>query len=231
MTGETTKNQIHQVSNFQELITTPFYGEKNAMCWNRDLRGDFKEIINKLENDKNILKVSTKQLLELELSSQGKLARDIIINDFKQLENHGTSPTINVIKNYERDDAVPFFPTDVYSFHVDRSTIPTDTFLCTYHGESSEIIPNSQVQKKAQIPEIRKKLMELFNETEEGFESFSKEFFFDLHYQQKPNSVPIKLGKGHLWKLAIDHPEKNVPPCVHRAPLEKNGESRLLMIC
>jgi hypothetical protein len=29
----------------------------------------------------------------------------------------------------------------------------------------------------------------------------------------------------------VDHPEQQVLPCVHRAPLENNGEYRLLLIC
>jgi hypothetical protein len=31
--------------------------------------------------------------------------------------------------------------------------------------------------------------------------------------------------------LAVDHPESQVPPCIHRAPKEKSGQNRLLMIC
>ena len=103
--------------------------------------------------------------------------------------------------------------------------------LCTYHGASSEILPNAQAQQKVLIPEIREELKKLYDGPENGFESFLSEYFFDLHYKAKPNAKPISLGLGHLWKLAIDHPECQVPPCVHRAPKEKNGEKRLLLIC
>ena len=71
----------------------------------------------------------------------------------------------------------------------------------------------------------------LGNEINPNFESFLSEFFFDLHYQPKPNSQPISLGIGNLWRLAVDHPESKVPPCVHRAPKEKTGKNRLLLIC
>ena len=57
------------------------------------------------------------------------------------------------------------------------------------------------------------------------------ENFYDLHYDLLPNVQPITLENGNLWRLAIDHPQLQVPPCIHRAPLEKNGQSRLLMIC
>lgn len=165
------------------------------------------------------------------MSEQGKLAREILLNDLKILEAHGASPILNVISYYDRDDSYPFFPTDVYSFHVDRSPISTDTFLCTYYGEPSEILPNSQGTKKVLIPEIRVELKKLYHGAEEDFESFLSEYFFDLHYQAKPDAHLINLGLGHLWRLAVDHPESQVPPCLHRAPEEKSGQKRLLLIC
>ncbi|MNE41903.1 hypothetical protein D3C80_1360030 [compost metagenome] len=171
------------------------------------------------------------ELLELQLSEQGQLACEILLNDFKLLKAHGASPTLNVIKYYDRDDSYPFFPTDVYSFHVDRAPIPTDTFLCTYFGASSEILPNAQARQKVLIPEIREELKKLYDGAANGFESFLSEYFFDLHYQAEPDARPINLGLGHLWRLATDHPGNQSLPCVHRAPKEKPGESRLLMIC
>jgi len=224
-------NQIHNVLNFKDLVSTPFQGEINAMCWTRNLIGDFSEIVKKVILNKNIVELNIEELHELDLSEQGKLARKILLNDMSSLKASGASPTLNIIKNYDRDDAFPFFPTDVYSFHVDRSPIPTDTFLCTYHGASSDILPNSQAIQKIQIPEIRAKLKKLFGESDKGFESFLTEYFFDLHYQAKPNAQTINLGIGNLWKLAIDHPKSKVLPCLHRAPKEKKGENRLMIIC
>lgn len=225
------ENQIQYVTNFQDLISTSFQGEVNAICYRRKLIGDFSEIVKKIELDGNIAELHPEELFELQLSEQGQLARQILLNDLKILKDHGASPTLNLIKYYERDDAYPFFPTDVYSFHVDRSPIPTDTFLCTYHGEPSDIVPNSQAMQKVLIPEIRAELKKLYNGADEGFESFLSEYFFDLHYQPKPNANLISLGIGNLWKLAIDHPESKVLPCLHRAPIEKNGENRLMIIC
>jgi hypothetical protein len=225
------ENQIHCVTNFQDLISTPFSGEINAICWNRKLIGDFSEIVKKIELSENIMEIEQEELRELQLSKQGQLAREILLNDLEILKAHGASPILNVINHYDRDDTYPFFPTDVYSFHADRSPIPTDTFLCTYYGESSEILPNSQGQKKVLIPEIRDELRKLYHGADEGFESFLSDHFFDLHYQAKPNARPISLGIGHLWRLAVDHPESQVLPCIHRAPKEKSGQNRLLMIC
>ncbi|WP_341901092.1 hypothetical protein [Fluviicola taffensis] len=223
------EKQIHQVTNFQDLVSTPFQGMMNAICWNRTLTGDFSEIVEKIEPDGNITVIEPEDLLNLQLTEQGQLAREILLNDLKLLEAHGASPILNVIKSYDRDDS--FFPTDVYSFHVDRSPIPTDTYLCTYSGEPSEIVPNSQATQKVLIPEIRDELKKLYAGPDDGFESFLTEYFFDLHYQAEPDARLINLGLGNLWRLAVDHPESQVPPCVHRAPTEKPGEKRLLLIC
>lgn len=223
-------NQIKSVANFQDLISTSFYEEINAICWSRKLIGDFSEIVSKATLNGNITELGEEELLELQLSDQGKLAREILLSDLSLLKAHGASPVLNIIKYYERD-ANSFFSTDVYSFHVDRSPVPTDTFLCTYYGESSEILPNSQAEQKILIPEVRNELKKLYSGKDEDFESFLSEHFFDLHYQEKPNALPINLGLGNLWKLATDHPESKALPCIHRAPKEKTGQSRLLMIC
>lgn len=224
-------NQIEVVSSFSELVNSKFQGEMNAICWRRDLVGDFKEIVAKLELKENITEVSVDELLALQLSEQGNLARDILLSDIQLLTDFGASPTLNLLKCYERDDELDFISTDVYSFHIDRSPIETDTFLCTYHGAASDIVPNDQVEQKVLVPEIREKLKELHNGPEAEFENFLLEYFFDLHYQPKPNVKPVNLGLGHLWRLAVDHPTQQVLPCVHRAPVEKDGEYRLLLIC
>jgi hypothetical protein len=225
------KNQIQYVTNFQDLVSTPFHGDINAICWTRKLTGDFSEIVDEINLTENIVELDEDEISKFQLSEQGQIASEILLNDLKLLKAHGASPILNVIRCYERDDSNPFFPTDVYSFHVDRSPIPTDTFLCTYCGEPSEILPNSQAEQKVLIPEIRDELKKLYGGADDGFESFLSEHFFDLHYRAKPTARPLSLGLGHLWRLAIDHPESKVPPCLHRAPKEKTGQRRLLMIC
>ncbi|WP_433777969.1 DUF1826 domain-containing protein [Flavobacterium anhuiense] len=224
-------SQIGVVPTFSELVHTDFKGERNALCWKRNLDGDFKEIVAKLSLKENITEVSPEDLNALQLSEKGNIAREIILNDLQLLADFGASPSLNLLKCYERDDEFDFISTDVYSFHVDRSPIATDTFLCTYHGAASDIVANSQVEQKILIPEIRAKLKELHDGTEEEFEDFLKENYFDLHYHLHENAKPINLGLGHLWRLAVDHPKQEVLPCVHRAPVENDGEYRLLLIC
>ncbi|WP_281865421.1 DUF1826 domain-containing protein [Flavobacterium sp. GSB-24] len=224
-------SQIGVVSTFAELVHTDFKGEMNALCWYRNLDGDFNEIVAQLHLKENITEVYPEDLQALQLSEKGNKAREIILNDLQLLTDFGASPSLNLLKCYDRDDEFDFISTDVYSFHVDRSPIATDTFLCTYHGASSDIISNSQAEQKILVPEIRTKLKELYDGPEEEFENFLKENYFDLHYQLHPNAEPINLGLGHLWRLAVDHPKQQVQPCIHRAPVENEGEYRLLLIC
>lgn len=224
-------SQIGTVATFSELINTDFKGERNALCWQRNLEGDFKEIVDQLQLKENITEVDPEVLLALQLSEKGNLARETILNDLRLLTDFGASPALNLLKCYDRDDEFDFISTDVYSFHVDRSPIATDTFLCTYYGPATDIISNDQAEQKILIPEIRKKLAALHNGPLEEFENFLKEHYFDLHYQAQPNAEPTNLGLGHLWRLAVDHPRQQVLPCIHRAPIEKEGEQRLLFIC
>ena len=224
-------SQIGVVNAFSDLVHTHFKGEMNALCWYRNLEGDFNEIVTKLSLKENITEVFPEELIALQLSEKGNTAREIILNDLQLLTDFGASPSLNLLKCYERDDEFDFISTDVYSFHVDRSPIATDTFLCTYHGATSDIVSNSQAEQKILIPEVRAKLKELHDGSEEEFEDFLKENYFDLHYQLHPDAEPINLGLGHLWRLAVDHPKQQVLPCIHRAPIENDGEYRLLLIC
>lgn len=223
--------QIKTVSSFSELINSHFQGDMNALCWYRNLVGDFEEVVNKLELKENITEVSVENLLALQLSEKGDFARERILTDIQLLTDLGASPCLNLLKSYERDEDLDFISTDVYSYHVDRSPIETDTFLCTYYGPASDILPSDQVQQKILIPEIRDQLKKLYDGPDAEFETFLSEYFFDLHYQPKPDVNPVNLGVGHLWRLAVDHPTQKALPCVHRAPAEKDGEYRLLLIC
>jgi hypothetical protein len=224
-------DQIQIVRDFNEFLNQPLRGTYNAICWERHLVGDFAEIVAKIETTEDIVVVSIQQLKALQLTPAGNLARNIILSDMEGLTQQGAAPLLNLIKRYERDDPNAFFPTDVYSFHVDRSPIPVDTILCTYFGAPSEFVPNKDAVQKCCIPEIRARLKELFNGPEADFDAFLTEYFFDLHYQLKPGVQPINFGLGNLWKIAVDYPESQVLPCIHRAPVEKNGQTRLLLIC
>ncbi|WP_026977538.1 hypothetical protein [Flavobacterium tegetincola] len=226
------ERQIQQVASFEELVSNKFAGTINAMCWDRILEGDFAEIVNKIECNDTIKIIQVEELLDLELSEKGIVARQVLLNDLKMFEEYGAAPVLNIIQNYERDKEDTFFTTDVYSFHVDRATVPTDTYLCTYYGATSEIVSNEQAKQKILIPEIRSELKSLYQEEEgQEFEGFLSEYFFDLHYKLIDDACVMQFDVGQIWKLAIDYPECPVLPCIHRAPKEKSGEKRLLLIC
>ncbi len=202
----------------------------NAICWSRILEGNYSEIIERIEINDNVTTVDVEYLNQLKLSKDGQIARNTIINDFKLLREYGTDPSINVIRKYERDEEFQVFPTDVYSYHIDRATIAADTFLCTYYGDSSDILPNHQAIQKICIPEIRSKLLNKYGGLIENFEHYLRDHFYDLHYQAKANFTPVSLGVGNMWRLAIDYPGSMTPPCIHRAPKEISGRARLMMI-
>jgi hypothetical protein len=222
---------IQIVSNFNDLVNSPFHGEVNALCWQRELHGNFEEIVHRLASVENIFEVTEETLLSLDLSDDGQNARQIILDDLALLKAHGAMPSLNVIKYYERDEENAIFPTDVYSFHVDSSPIGSDTFLCTYFGAPSEILPNTQAEQKVMVPAVRAAMEKLNDKGEADLELFITENFYDLHYQAKTNASPIGLGIGHIWRLATANPESKVLPCIHRAPIEKQGQPRLLLIC
>jgi hypothetical protein len=58
------ENQIYSVTNFNDFISTPFQGDVNAICWKRELKGDFAEIIKKTETTENITVLNEEELLE-----------------------------------------------------------------------------------------------------------------------------------------------------------------------
>ena len=119
----TATSQVHTVTTFSELISTPFQGKTNACCWSRHLHGNFQEIVEKLELTDNITEVTADDLLALSLTDEGRIARETILNDMQLLTEIGALPSLNLIKHYERDDEFDFISTDVYSYHVDRSPI------------------------------------------------------------------------------------------------------------
>lgn len=219
------------VSSFEELFQTSYHDQVNAIGWNRTLEGNFEEIVQQLILQDSITEVTIADLLQLDLTDEGKVARSVIIEDYKNLELIGAQPVLNLLKSYPRDTEFDFISTDVYSFHVDRSPISTDTILCTYHGSSSDIIRNEEVVQMIQVPSIRQQLFELYDGDLDGFEDFLIDNYFDMHYAELPNAKPYNLGNGNMWRLAVDHPDLNVQPCVHRAPKEADGKLRLLLIC
>ena len=75
------ENQILGVTNFKDLVSTPFYGEMNAICRTRELMGDFSEIVEKIKLNENIATAEQEELREIELSEPRQFAREIILKN------------------------------------------------------------------------------------------------------------------------------------------------------
>ena len=222
---------LQPVNSFQELVSTPLQGNMNAIYWPRVLPGNFAEIVQQVQMQQLMEELSEAQLLSMSLSPAGQQARDILLQDLHQLQAHGAQPVLNLIQHYEQDEEQSFFSTDVYSYHVDRSPVATDTILCTYYGDASELLPNTQAEQKVLVPEIRAALWQQYTGAPQDFDAYLTEHYYDLHYQARPSAVPVRLGLGHLCRLAVDYPCSPVLPCIHRAPREHSGLTRLLLIC
>lgn len=225
-------HRVRVVGSFADLIATPFSGDVNALCWRRRLPGDFEAIIQQLRTSDGVTAIEDDDLLALNLSPAGAIARDVLLADQALLRGCGLAPTLDVIQGYPRDDAGGPIPTDVYSFHVDRAPVQADTFLCTYIGSTSEGLANEAAIRRVDMAETRAQLLNTYGGADdEGFADFLSEHCFDLHFSPLPGAKPYAFGIGNLWRIAIAYPNSPVLPCIHRAPVSNpGGPTRLLLI-
>ena len=224
---------IKVVRSFAELVATPFAHGVNALCWPRTLPGDFAEIITALgtENEEPIVNLDDTRLNALTLSAAGRAARDVLLGDLQLLDTHGLAPVLNCIHAYPRDESATAVPTDVYSFHADSAPVEAATWLCTYYGPASEGLRNEDASRRVDAPATRAALLQEYGGQDDAdFREYLRDNCYDLHYAPAPGAQPYSFGLGHLWRIAIDWPGSPVPPCVHRAPATRPGESRLLLI-
>lgn len=224
--------RIKVVSSFRELVTTPFAGGVNALCWPRTLPGDFGEAVERLGAGEGISTVDEARIQSLPVSAAGRAAIDLLLEDQQLLRVHDRDPVLNCIHDYPRDEDARPVRTDVFSFHADSAPVEADTWLCTYYGLASEGLRNDEAQRRVDIAETRAELLRLFGgEDGADFREFLSEHCYDLHYAAVPQARPFSFGLGNLWRIAVDWPGSPVPPCIHRAPETLPGVSpRLLLI-
>ncbi len=225
-------SRIQIVKSFDELVTTPWEGEINALCWKRELTGDFFEIVEQLGDGDGICPLEDSRLERLSLSDAGKIARDRLLEDQQLLRSCDLAPSLDCIYRAPRDLSGGPFPVDVFSFHADSATDPADTYLCSYTEAASEGLRNDEARRRVDIPEIRSELLKLFGGQDNGdFDEFLNDHYYDLHYAPMPGARPFSFGLGNLWRIATDYPGNPVPPCIHRAPNTKLDQPpRLLLI-
>ena len=224
--------RIQVVSSFEELIATPFAEGVNARCWPRTLPGDFGEVVAWLGVGEGVVTLDEERLRALPLSGAGRVAIEVMLEDWRRLRELERAPVLNCIHGYPRDEEAGPVATDVFSFHADRAPVEADTWLCTYHGPASEGLRNDEAQRRVDLPETRAELLKIFGGDDgESFREFLSEHCYDLHYAPVPQARPFSFGVGHLWRIAVDWPGSPVPPCLHRAPETGSGDSpRLLLI-
>ena len=230
-TPPTGNPRIRVVGSFAELVATPFAGSVNALCWPRALPGDFSEIVTQLGAGEDITNLDAARLNALALSADGRIARDLLLADLQLLHTHGLAPVLNCIHAYPRDESATAVPTDVYSFHADSAPVEAATWLCTYYGPASEGLRNEDAQRRVDVPATRAELLREYGGADDAdFRDYLRENCYDLHHAAAPSAQPYSFGLHHLWRIAIDWPGSPVPPCVHRAPATRPGQSRLLLI-
>jgi len=231
-------HRIRTVQSFAELASARFTDGVNALCWPRTLPGDFGEAVRALADEaprdqgRDIDVIDEERLRGVALSAKGKEAVQVLLEDLRLLREQERAPELNLIHGYLRDEAPGPVATDVFSWHADSAPVEADTWLCTYHGSSSEGLRNEDAVRRVDVPATRSELLKLYGGADDaGFREFLHEHCYDLHYRPRSGAVPYSFGHFNLWRIAVDWPGSPVPPCVHRAPATIPGQPRLMVIC
>ncbi|MFI5358092.1 MAG: hypothetical protein ACHQ4G_12230, partial [Opitutales bacterium] len=190
--------RVKVVGSFHELVTTRFDGGVNALCWPRQLPGDFDEVATQLGPLTEITPIDEDCLLSLRLSPVGAAARDILREDQRRLREAGLDPSLDAVPPLPCDPNAGPVSLDVQTFHVDSATAATDTWLCSYNEAASLGLRNDEARREVDIPAIRAQLLRLYGGADDaGFAAYLHERFFDLHYDPVPAARPFSFGLGN----------------------------------
>lgn len=211
-------SRIRVVASFDELVATPLAAGINAICWARELHGDFDTIAHHFAPLDDRRTIDEDELQQLATTPATRIAIDTLLADQRRLCALGHRPQLDCLRDYPRDTEAAL-PTDVYSFHQDSATVPTETFLCSYTGAASEGLRNDEAIPQIELPHVRARLLAEFGGADdEAFVVWLRENNFDLHHAPRPGARPFSFGLGNLWRLAVRYPGCPVPACIHRAP-------------
>ena len=228
---------LRGVDSFAALAAVRFRAGVNAACWQRGLVGDFAQVVAALEaqlaaDGDGVVRVDEAALAALTLDGGGEVAVQVVLGDLRALAGLGLRPEVSLVRAYPRADRDAVIGTDVCSWHVDRAPHELDTWLCTYHGAPRLGLPHDQARARVDDPACRARLRAEFGGDEgEAFDDYLREHSYDLHFAPLAGARPWSFGVGNLWRIATAWPGSPVPPCIHRAPEDVSGQSRLLLIC
>ena len=219
------------VPDLEGLVQHRFQGAVSAVGLKRSLAGDFGAVARALAPPTGHRDVSPRRLRHLALGPEGRRAAAQILDDLDGLEDQGCAPQLSCVTDYPRDLRGLPVRTEVQGFHIDRAPVEVDTWLCTYAGGSTEILPPEDALRCIDDPTTRAALRQVWGLPEgEALESRIREGSFDLQYVPRPGASGVVLGAHHLWRLAVSWPGAAVAACIHRAPATVPGQPRLLLI-
>jgi hypothetical protein len=112
-------------------------------------------------------------------------------------------------------------PTDVTSFHVDSALVEVDTWLCTYLGACSEGLANEDARRKIESPEIRELLLREYGGRTTKARGVPARAQARLALRAAARGAALRLRTLRPWRIATRWPGSPVPPCVHRAPVNR----------
>jgi len=226
---------VRVVGSFGELVGTAFGAGVNALCWERQLEGDFGAVVaalGELGEREGIVSVDEAVLRGLRLDMAGRVARDVLLADLELLWEHELEPSLDCVYEGRRDTRGGPVETDVYSYHADSATVAADSYLCSYTVAASEGLRHAEAVRRVDVAATRAALLAQYGGADDGgFREYLAEHCYDLHYVPLPGARPFSFGLGNLWRIAIQYPGCPVPPCIHRAPTTRPEQApRLLLI-
>jgi hypothetical protein len=223
---------VRIVDRWEEFVATPFADGVHAVCWRRTLAGDFGALAAALAPHGAVAELDEELLRTLPEDTAVRAAAQAVGEDLRRLRTLGHDPAVECMHAYARDDDQDGLSTDVYSWHVDTATVPTETILCSYTSPATEGLPVDQAVRRIELPGVRATLLARWGGADDaGFEAYLRETFQALHYVARAGAAPFSFGVGNLWRIAVAHPASTVPACIHRAPADRSdGLPRLLLI-
>ncbi len=199
--------RIQVVDDLTALFNASF-GPANVILCPRKLTGDFNALACSLLDPKKNFSpdmVELKERLEQFAGGTDEVAQaaQTVLSDMKLMEQAGATPDLRVLgfKNKSYNDGHYFFHHDEYGTDVTKTR--RGVLMCCYNGPMTEGIRNEDVNFK-----IHK-----------------------MFYIEKEGAKILRFAPGDFWRHAssVVDGQPDVPPYIHRAPVEGQDGPRLFL--